>query len=200
MSAKQEFVGLVTAIVDRFLRQNGRPVASVEAEGLAARLFALLAERGPPPPSDGESGRPGGMPEEIIAPLVARIAAGSSDCWLEEAARQLVKACFYPELKACRDSYRAEDAGGRCRRQELPRVRGRMSGSHCVDCPHWVGLDGAAHRDLLAGSWRGDGAEWGQYHSVFLPEDFRALRRWLYAYARDPASRAKGRAEGSLEL
>lgn len=185
MPAEQEFVALVTTVVTRFFAQNGRGVPSAEVTRLALHLFALIGERGLPRPlAAGEVGEPEGMTEEACAPLVARIVAGSEEPMLAEVARQLVKACFYPEFKICRDSYRAAGPDGRCRRQEMARVRGRVSGSHCVDCPHWVALDDTAHRDLLAAAWRGDRRELADHPDIFLPGDFRTLRRWLYTQAR----------------
>ena len=99
--------------------------------------------------------------------------------------QQLVKACFYPEFTVCRDSFRELTKDGGCRRQELDRVRGRVSGAHCVDCPHWVGLTPEAHEKFLTSAWRAEGAgEWAGNRGVFLPEDFRTLRRWLHARMR----------------
>ena len=117
-------------------------------------------------------------------PLVARVIAGSDEPLLAEAARHLVKACFYPEFKVCRDSFREVTADGSCRRQELERVRGRVSGTHCVDCPHWVALEPEAHSEFLAREWRAQPALLMEHRDIFLPEDFRALRRWLHAAAR----------------
>jgi hypothetical protein len=185
MQAEQEFVALVTAVVERYLAQNGRSPASPGVAGLASRLFALIEERGLPPPlAEGDCGQPGGMSDETCSPLVARVMAGADDVRLEEAARQLVKACFYPEFAVCRGSYHAADPEGRCRRQEPARVRGRLSGSHCVDCPYWVSLDEPAHRDLLRASWRGDRRDFEAHADLCLPGDFRRLRRWLHAHAR----------------
>jgi len=181
MPAEQEFVGLVTTLVTRFFAQNGRDLTAVEGEPLAGRLSALIMERGLPRAlAEGELGSPGGMSDEACAPLVARLVAGSKDDLLADTARQLIKACFYPEFKVCRDSYRAAGPDGRCRRQELARVRARVSGSHCVDCPHWVALDPAAHQGLLVEAWRGAWREYVENTGIFLPEDFRALRRYLH--------------------
>ena len=100
-------------------------------------------------------------------------------------ARQLVKACFYPEFKTCRDSFREVSPDGTCRRQELARARVRVSGSHCVDCPHWVALTPDQHVRFLTRAWQpGRAAEFTAHRDVFLPEDFRALRRFLHGLAR----------------
>jgi hypothetical protein len=130
------------------------------------------------------------MSEEECAPLVARVVAGvEGDALLAEAARQLVKACFYPEFKVCRDSFREVARDGACRRQQLARVRGRISGTHCVDCPHWVALEPAEHVRFVTAEWRMDPADFTAHREVFLPEDFRELRRWLYAAARGSTAR-----------
>ena len=181
-----EFSRLVGAVLTRFFAQNARPLPS-DAEGAAvgARLWALVAERGLPPPlAKHERGEPGEMSDEECAPLVARVLGGAHDALLVSAARQLVKTCFYPEFKTCRDSWREVTADGTCRRQELARGRGRVSGAHCVDCPHWVGMSPAQHDKFLAREWRGGAAEFAARRGVFLPEDFRALRRWLHSRAR----------------
>ena len=115
---------------------------------------------------------------------VAGVIEGLDDPVLADVARQLVKACFYPEFKVCRDSFREVARDGSCRRQERERVRGRISGTHCVDCPHWVALAPAEHAEFLAREWRSDPEMLAANRGMFLPEDFRALRLWLHAAAR----------------
>ncbi|MCX6954914.1 MAG: hypothetical protein NTV51_22385 [Verrucomicrobia bacterium] len=188
MNETEEFSRLVSALLGRFFAQNGRGAPSgAESAALAARLWALVAERGLPRPlAAGECGAPGGMSEDECAPLVARVLGdGERDELLANAVKQLVKACFYPEFTMCRDSYREPTKDGGCKRQELERVRGRVSGAHCVDCPHWVALTAEQNAELLAREWRVGGAEvFAANRGVFLPEDFRALRQWLHARAR----------------
>lgn len=185
MTDGQEFERRVIAVVTRFFDQNARPVPAAQVVRAARQLQALLAERGLPRPlNDTERGVPGGMSDRECAPLVARTIAGTDDALLAEAARQLVKACFYPEFKDCRDSFRAVAADGTCRRQDLERARGRLSGSHCVDCPHWVALAAEPHEEFLSREWRRDVQELVRNREIFLPEDFRQLRRWLHAAAR----------------
>lgn len=187
VAAQAEFSRLVGAVLARYLAQNGR-AARAEADGAAigARLWALVEERGLPRAlQEGECGTPGGMSEEECAPLVARVRPGAADEWMTKAVTQLVKACFYPEFTVCRDSFREPAKDGGCKRQELARVSARVSGAHCVDCPHWVGLAPGEHAEFLAREWRVGGAEaFYENRGVFLPEDFRALRRWLHARAR----------------
>ncbi len=183
--ALEEFERLVGGCVARFAAQNSCPVPLVQIARLARQLGELVAERGLPQPlSEGECGSPGGMAEDVFTPLVARVTAGTEEPLLADVARQLVKACFYPEFTVCRDSFREVTADGVCRRQQLERVRGRVSGTHCVDCPHWVALEPAQHMEYLAQEWRGDPSPLTERRDLFLPEDFRALRRWLHAAAR----------------
>lgn len=181
-----EFEQIVTRVLMRFLAQSGRgTIPSTEVTRCAAQLSELVSERGLPRPLRAdEQGAPGGMSEDECAPLVARVTAEVTEPLLTDAARQLVKACFYPEFKVCRDSFRECGRDGACRRQQLERARTRISGSHCVDCPHWVALAPDAHAAYLHREWRGDRAEFQTHRDIFLPEDFRALRRWLHAAAR----------------
>lgn len=182
----QEFSRLVDAVVTRFFAQNNRtPPGESGLTAFAERLWALVGARGLPRPlAREERGEPGEMSDEECAPLVARVMGAESDPLLATAARQLVKACFYPEFKTCRDSFREVAPDGSCRRQELKRVLGRVSGAHCVDCPHWVALTPEQHEKFLAREWRSGAADFAAHRAVFLPEDFRALRQWLHARGR----------------
>ena len=180
-----EFERLVVAMVTRFVAQAGGNVSVGAAARCAEQLRHVVAARGLPRPLGlGEIGAPGGMADAEVAGLLAQVTAGIEQPLLVDAARQLVKACFYPEFTVCRDSYREVARDGGCRRQELARVRGRISGAHCVDCPHWVALSPAVHGAMLARAWKGDPAELAAQRSLFLPEDFRAFRVWLHAAAR----------------
>jgi hypothetical protein len=177
----REFGAQFAAIVRRLYAQNTVPApgdATLNATG--ERLWAIATERGLPPPlAAHERGEPGGMTEEECSPLVARALAGAADPLLAEAVRQVIKACLYPEFKTCRDSFREVGADGRCKRQEFDRVRRRVSGAHCVDCPYWVTLTPEQHERFLAENWRAGAAEFAADRRVFLPEDFRALRQWV---------------------
>ena len=181
-----EFERIVSALLTRFARQVSHPVPGPQdVRRFVAQLRALIEQRGLPAPLAGdECGAPGSMNEAECAPLVAQVVAGLEDPWLNDVARQCVKACFYPEFKTCRDSYREVGRDGACRRQELERVRGRLSGAHCVDCPHWVALAPDQHEAMIVCEWRSDVQTFMGHRDVFLPEDFRALRRWLHAAAR----------------
>ena len=199
---KPEFARLVGNLWRRWLAQNGQaPLATEEMAGLAGRLWALVVERGLPPPlAAGEDGAPGGLTEAECAPLVARVAGGLPGAHVADGVRQLVKTCFYPEFRNCRNSFRETGSDGACRRQQLGRVRGRISGSHCVDCPHWVSLAAPEHERFLAAEWKsgspgagpapstgsGQAEAFLAHRDIFLPEDFRALRQWLHTRARSP--------------
>jgi hypothetical protein len=172
-AAAAEFQRIVVAMVRRFHRQNAaEPPAATELAGMAERLAGLVRARGGLHPAV----RPG---ESEMAALAAEVAGTTAGSLGLEAARQLVKACWYPPLVDCRDTFREVTREGECRRQQLERVRGRISGTHCVDCPHWTALEPGRHAEYLAAEWRTDPAAFAAHRDVFLPEDFRALRRWL---------------------
>lgn len=190
MVAPGAFADRVSRVLARYFRQNGHTEPAAETrQKIADRLWVLIEERGLPRPlRPEERGAPGEMAESESTPLVERVVAGETDPLLTEAARQLVKACFYPEFKTCRDSFRELSAKNHCRRQELARVRKRISGSHCVDCPYWQTLSPEQHMRFLADNWQAGRADFDANCSVFLPEDFRALRQWVRATA-DEAER-----------
>ena len=189
-SAGNAFTQLTGAILARYFAQNTQPPPpAAERAEFAARLWALIAERGLPRPlGPADRGSPGEMTDEEVAPLLIQVLGDLAPPWreaMEAPARQLVKACIYPEFKTCRDSFREVSPDGTCRRQELARARKRISGAHCVDCPHWVALFPEQHVRYLGRMWRPEGAaEFMAHRDVFLPEDFRAFRRFLHALAR----------------
>lgn len=160
-----EFEDLVVGLLDRFQRQQDRPPADPAVlRAVAARLGELV--RSAPPP-----GEPGGMAAQVAGPGL--------DPGLADAVTQLVKAVTYPRLDVCRESYREPGPDGSCRRQQATQARRRISGTHCVDCPHWLAFGPTEHAAWLRAAWRSDPAEFDAARGVFLPEDFRALRRLL---------------------
>lgn len=183
MSANPELEPMLMMLLTRFLRQNGEAVDSAQIAGVAARCAALVAEHGVPVAVTSEAESEATRLNEAEMKARIAIAAGpDADDRLIDAAKQLVKALFYPELAQCRLSFEAQTADGRCKRQELERARERLSGTHCVDCPHWR-MSPEEHADFLAAKWR-DGAEaFAANRDVFVPEEFRALRAWLRAQA-----------------
>ncbi len=182
---REAFVSLVAAILARYAQQNDATLPPADGIALAERLHAVIGEHGLPRPLDAsEQGAPGELSEAEIDPLIARALGGYTGP-VAGAVKQLVKAFFYPEFKKCRDSFREVATDGTCRRQQLARVRSRVSGAHCVDCPYWVGLTPERHAAYLTDEWVGDAAaEFAPYREIFLPEDFRILRRQLYNAAR----------------
>lgn len=104
---------------------------------------------------------------------------------LRNAVGQLFKACIYPEITVCRNSYRLQTADGRCKRQNHANAKARLSGSPCVDCPWTVRLTAEQHARLLRDSWApGNAVAFDFDPMCFLPEDFRSLRRFLWLHAR----------------
>lgn len=181
-SSSETFVELIATILRRYCQQNGMPPLTEAArKEMGARLWVLVSIRGVPPRNaPTELAAPPEMKAEDVAPLVAAVLEDSPRATdLITPLRQLVKACFQAERTQCRESYHEAGADGVCRRQELERVRSRVSGSHCVDCPYWNQLDELAHAQLLSAAWCGKPEEFTANRDVFLPEDFRALRRWL---------------------
>lgn len=176
-------------VLARYARQNAWARWS-EEEGcaLARRLWSLIEARGLPRAlAKDEMGTAGEMSANEVAPLVAAVLEGVDGAERErlgDPARQLVKACFQPEFRQCRESYRKVDASGVCRRQQLAKARARVSGTHCVDCPYWLTLTAEQHAGLLAKGWGGEVTEFWAERAVFLPEDFRALRRFVRSCAR----------------
>lgn len=170
----------VGASVTRWFLGNGDAAPSTaELAGVAARLREVIVERGLPRVP------PGGRPEEAAeipaaecGPLERRVLGElAADPRWATPVRQLVKACLQPEFRRCRDSYRERSPEGSCRRQDLDKARARLSGSHCVDCPYWLELTPEQHRRVLRENWVGDPAVLVAREDVFLPADFRELRR-----------------------
>lgn len=186
----ETFVEIVEAILRRFCAQNDvAPISSVVLQAVAQQLATMIETRGLPVPLEGdELGSPGELPEAECAPLVETVLAevtAPDRVILSAPARQLVKACFHREFRVCRDSFREVSKDGVCRRQQLERARVRVSGTHCIDCPYWTLLTSETHLEFLSQEWqRGGLADLKKHGEVFLPEDFRALRRWLHARAR----------------
>jgi hypothetical protein len=188
--AAAEFTRLAGECLGRFLRQNDRPALPAALhEKFLARLWSVVTGIGLPRPlAKSEQGTPTEMSRERTAGLIAQVMAGlpfpERHPDLDVPARQLLKACLQPEFRSCRDSYK-EVVDGACRRQELARTRGRISGAHCVDCPYWVALRPEQHAALLAQEWVAGGVgEFAAHVEIFLPEDFRALRVFLWRRAR----------------
>ncbi len=180
-----QFAEIVRTVLARALQQAGQAVSAAAQDRCIARLWTLVAARGVPPPlPPGEKGEPGEMPAAEVAPLIDTLLGDLAPAEREALAtpaRQLVKACFQGDFTTCRESYREVTPDGTCRRQQLARVRERISGTHCVDCPYWLSLTPAQHERLLTRAWRGPADAFAAHQSVFLPEDYRALRLFIRA-------------------
>ena len=170
-----DFPEIVGAVLRRFFAQNARtPPPPAESAALAARLSALIAERGLPRPlAPGEIGAPGGIAEAECAPLVARVAGAGAPPLLAEAARQLVKACFYPEFTVCRDSlsrvrrrWRVPPAGAGARAR--PHQRGALRRLPALGRAEAGGTRGLAAARVARGA--GDaGRAWRDFPARGLP-------------------------------
>ncbi len=185
------FERLVTDVMARALRQDGGSLPSPAAQESCVRSLWEAAEAlgWPTPLAEGTVCPAGETPGAALEPRALEIAAKVENeaerVRLLPVIRQLLKACVYPEFTQCRDSYRAATAEGRCARQQRAVAAARISGSHCVDCPYFVALTEDEHRSLLRAAWRGDSVDsFDREPSVFLPNDFRALRRFLWLRSR----------------
>src|SRR4051812_12746998 len=122
--AAENFQVLVLAVLRGYFAQNGEPApADAELGKFGARLWSRVEDHAVPPPSAAPGCvQPVGPPEAEIARMAAAVVGEMKSPVLAEAARQLVKACFYPEFSVCRDSFREASPDGSCRRQDLSRV------------------------------------------------------------------------------
>jgi hypothetical protein len=188
MTSEQEvFQKHITDILSRYCRQNGLGELQLrERDQIGSRLWHIIEGRGLPAPLQaGEVGSPGEMSAAEVLPLVEGILEGiERRPALIDPVRQLVKACFHREFTICRDSFREVSTDGICRRQQLKKALGRVSGSHCVDCPYWTEFSASEHTQFLQAAWRGDADVFVANEQAYLPEDFRALRIWLHHAAR----------------
>jgi hypothetical protein len=184
------FTALVGTCLQRHAAQNDQPpLPEALLADYGRRLWAVVNDAGRPRPlAESESGEPGEMRPDRVRVLTLEIFNGLG--WPERQGdlatptRQLLKACLQPEFRQCRESYR-EVTDGICRRQEPAHARGRVSGAHCVDCPYWVALRPLQHAALLAKAWvSGRPEDFSDHRAVFLPEDFRALRIFLWRQIR----------------
>lgn len=190
-SPRAWFEHLVTDVIVRVLGQDGGPVLSASSREPCVRALWDAAEAigWPTPLPTGAECPAGETPGAVLEPYVLALAARVPDeaerARVLPVVRQLLKACVYPEFTACRDSYRATTPEGRCARQQRGVAAARISGSPCVDCPYFVALTEGEHQALLLAAWRGGSVD--AFHRepcVFLPNDFRALRRFLWLRSR----------------
>lgn len=174
-----ELAGRVQQVLERFCRQNGGVAGLAPAiETIAARVVEIARERAGVARAQWGSGDRPEMSATEVSALSARLLAELSRAdRLAAPVKHLVKGCFQAAPHTCRDEYGEVDRGGVCRRQVLGTARERVSGAFCVDCPYWQTLSRDEMAARLAQTWRGDVGELESNRDVFLPEDFRALRR-----------------------
>ncbi len=175
-----EFAQFVAAAMRRMLEQTGLPPAApAELARIAEVLAAIGAEAGARWRAQGPGAE---LPDSLVKEWTGRVREAApgreAEAGFAALVRQLIKGCFQPEPAQCRLSYRELDRMGRCRRQTPDYVRARLSGAHCVDCPHWA-LAPDEHRQWLADQWHGGVAAFDAHAAMFLPEDFRRLRTYF---------------------
>jgi len=190
-SARAWFEAAAAAVVARMLQQDGGAAVSPDVirSGVRGLWEAAEAIGWPPPLPAGSTRRAGETPGAALEPRVLTVAAGvvneAERARLLPVIRQLLKACVYPEFTECRDSYRATGSEGRCSRQQPAVAAARISGSPCIDCPYFVTRTEPEHEALLREGWiGGPGEGFDRSPSVFLPKDFRPLRRFLWLRSR----------------
>ena len=189
------FRELAGACLARFLAKNGQASRSSPAlDVIVLRVWGQVDTAGwPAPLQPGERRLP---QERSIPELEAWVGAAvegpeRTDApsreheFLFSGIRQLFKACLYPEISSCRESFRQVDPSGLCKRQNLASARARICGSPCIDCPYTVTLTSQEHENLLQASWVPTNSTRYIVDALcFLPEDFRRLRRFLWLHAR----------------
>ncbi len=174
------FDELATSVLLRYARQNDW--GDIDPATLRPAIVGLQnAIRGmglPPPGARGE------LDDFVFDAILREIeSAGPLEERWEHPVRQLAKACFYPERGDCCESYCETDKRGRCKRQSLEKGRERISGAHCVDCPHWTESTPEEHTALLEQAWQPGPVTFEEVRELFLPEDYRALRRFIRTLA-----------------
>jgi len=189
--ARRWFESLVAVCLRRFLLQEGGEIPAPETVAdFGRRLWVAASAVGwPSPLVAGSTCGPEERSWDGLEAHVSAIAASGNDeterARLLPVARQLLKTCIYGEFTDCRNSFRQIAADNRCRRQDPAIARARISGTPCVDCPYYVTLAQEEHARLLEASWAtGNPVPYAREPALFLPEDFRELRRFLWMQAR----------------
>jgi hypothetical protein len=192
-SAGGAFVGIGLELTKRyFAQQSVPPPSDAYITSLWEGLWATaLAEGMPQPLAANEIGEPRTLEDSYLFSLaektLVRLPKHRADDVLRTLCVQVFIALLSPEFKACRQSYQHTDSAGQCNRMSVDHCRDRVSGSHCEDCPFFVALSSDQHRKLLGRSFSPSGqTTWNANHSLFLPEDFRALRIFWHLHIRQP--------------
>ncbi len=194
-SARRRFQSLAGACLERYVRANaGIAMDEKSLTQCCEVVWDMVETQGwPAPLSVGQEREATDTELPDLAVWVDRatrsfVTAGVGEqalACLKTAAGQLFKACLYPEITVCRESYRQQTADGRCKRQNHATAKTRLSGSPCVDCPFTVRLSAEQHAALLRKNWApANSISFDSDPMCFLPEDFRGLRRFLWLHAR----------------
>jgi hypothetical protein len=189
--AQEGFVHQIKKSLQRYFRQQDRPVPPESAlVPFAQVLWKLVEKHGLPKPLEpSDQGQHENMSDESLRARLDeiwsryRLTDYRKD--LEAPARHFVKGIWQPEFKKCRLSYKKTSPSGDCSRQSLDHARGRISGTHCVDCPYWVSVTAVKNERLLTKEWAPESVhELTSNLDVFLPDDYRNLKQLLYMHAR----------------
>lgn len=194
-SARACFQELAARCLRRFLKANsGLEVPSESIAWCCGTVWDIVGGHGWPEPAgvgeereavDTDLPNLAGWIDRAMESVALEHLDARALATLRNAVGQLFKACCYPEITVCRNSYRLQTADGRCKRQIHANARARLSGSPCVDCPWTVRLSAERHAELLRESWApGNEMAFDFDPMCFLPEDFRSLRRFLWQHAR----------------
>lgn len=191
--APRKFGELLIPVIQRVAAQQGHAIPyQPEWSQFAETLWQACAAEGWPEPlrQPADMGAPGTLDPAVLERVESRMRPNwpnqiDADFWAR-LTRQMTKMLLLPEFRACRQSFQEVNATtDTCPRQQLSTCRERVSGSHCVDCPYFVAMEGSKHRKFLQRFWEhGDPAEFEAHASTFLPEDVRRLRRFLYVFHR----------------
>ncbi|MCC5789366.1 MAG: hypothetical protein JJT75_07010 [Opitutales bacterium] len=183
----EAFANLSLRLINRFLQNTAQEsIPERETRAMLREVWAVAAQEGfPEPLPSKESGEPGEMSTEDRRAWADKILAKEE--WQAYRERllppfqQLFAALLLPEFKKCRLSYKEKDESGSCQRQDPEHNRNRICGSHCADCPYWVELSPEQNEKLLRKSWPPENlSDFIDQQDLFLPEDFRVLRHFLY--------------------
>lgn len=175
-----------------FDQQSILPPSDAYLKSFWESIWSLVHAEGLPRPLPAnETGEAITLEDSYLFALVEKTLQGlphhRTDDLLRTLCFQVLIALLSPEFKACRRSYESRDAVGTCVRQSLSQCQDRISGSHCEDCPFFIGLTKDQHRKLLGRAFAPETQDsFLKNTGVFLPEDFRALRIFWHLHVRQP--------------
>lgn len=177
-----------------FSQQKTIPPSDAYITSLWEGIWTTTTDEGIPQPlAANEVGEPRTLDDSYLFGLaektLARLPRHRTEDMLRTLCVQVFTALLSPEFKACRQSYQSKDSTDTCTRQNVEQCQDRVSGSHCEDCPFFVALSQDQHRKLLGRAFGPvNQTTWTSHLSLFLPEDFRALRIFWHLHLRQPQS------------